>query len=145
MRHESADPACIFCRIAAGEAPAHRVAEDERALAFMDLFPASEGHALVIPRAHAASLFEIGEADVRAVAALARRVALAQRAALAPDGVLAVQANGAAAGQTVWHYHVHLIPRRAGDPMTLHGRSRGDDARLRALAAALAAALPPPG
>ena len=134
-----AEPGCIFCRIVAAAAPSHRIAEDERALAFMDLFPASDGHALVIPRAHAADLFEIDDADVRAVAALARRVALAQRAELGPDGVIAVQANGAAAGQTVWHYHVHLIPRRAGDPMTLHGRSRGDDARLRALAAALGA------
>ena len=78
---------------------------------------------------------------MRATAALARRVAHSIRGELAPDGLAVFQANGAAAGQTVWHYHVHLIPRRNGDPLTLHGRARGDEARLRALAAKLAARL----
>jgi histidine triad (HIT) family protein len=132
---------CIFCQIAAGRAPAFRVAEDERALAFMDLFPASDGHVLVIPKGHAENVFEMEDPPMRAAAALSRRVARAMRAALAPDGLAVYQANGAAAGQTVWHYHLHLIPRRMGDPLTLHGRVRGDEARLRELAAAFAAKL----
>ncbi len=134
-------PACIFCAIVAGEAPAHRVAEDEHVLAFMDLFPVSEGHTLVIPRAHAENLFEIDEASVRAESALARRLALAIREELAPDGLAVYQANGAAAGQTVFHYHTHLIPRRAGDPMGFHGRARGDPEALAAMAARLSARL----
>jgi len=130
---------CIFCAIVAGKAPACRVAEDEHALAFLDIFPVSDGHALVIPKDHAADIFEMQDAPMRATAALSRRVADAIRAELAPDGLAVFQANGAAAGQTVWHYHVHLIPRRSGDPLTLHGRARADDARLRDLAGKLAA------
>ena len=132
---------CIFCSIVAGQAPAHRIAEDEHALAFMDLFPAAEGHALVIPKAHAENLFEIDEGSVRAVAALARRVALAMRAALEPDGMAVYQANGRAAGQAVFHYHVHLIPAREGTPLNLHGRTRADAERLAELAASYAARL----
>jgi histidine triad (HIT) family protein len=135
------DESCIFCQIVLGRAACHRVAEDELALAFMDIFPASEGHALVIPKRHAANVFEIDDAAMRAVAALARRIALAQWLELAPDGLAVYQANGAAAGQTVWHYHVHLIPRSTGQGMLFHGRARADDARLRELAAALAARL----
>lgn len=134
---------CIFCAIVAGRAPACRVAEDDAALAFMDLFPASEGHLLVVPKDHAENVFEMEDAAMRAAAALSRRVARALRAALAPEGLAVFQANGAAAGQTVWHYHLHLIPRRAGDPMSFHGRARGDEARLRELATAIAARLEP--
>jgi histidine triad (HIT) family protein len=132
---------CIFCAIVAGEAPACRVAEDEQTLAFLDIFPVSDGHTLVIPKDHAVNVFELEDGPMRATASLTRRVAHAIRAELAPDGLAVFQANGAAAGQTVWHYHVHLIPRRSGDPLTLHGRSRGDDARLRELAAKLGARL----
>lgn len=134
---------CIFCAIVAGQAPAHPIAEDDAALAFMDVFPASEGHALVIPKAHSENLFQIEDAAVRAVAALARRVALAMRSALAPDGMAVYQANGRAAGQTVFHYHVHLIPRNEGSPLMFHGRARADDERLAELAAAYAAKLWP--
>ena len=130
---------CIFCAIVAGEAPASRVAEDEHAVAFLDIFPVSEGHTLVIPKDHAVNIFEMHDGPIRATAGLSRRVANAIRAELAPDGLAVFQANGAAAGQTVWHYHVHLIPRRSGDPLTLHGRTRGDDAHLGELAAKLAA------
>jgi histidine triad (HIT) family protein len=133
------DAGCIFCAIVAGKAPSSSVAEDEHALAFLDLFPVSEGHTLVIPKDHAVNVFEMEDGAMRATASLARRVALAIRAELAPDGLAIVQANGAAAGQTVWHYHQHLIPRRSGDPLTLHGRARGDDARLKELASRLAA------
>jgi len=134
---------CIFCAIVAGEAPAFRVAEDELAIAFMDLFPVSDGHTLVIPKGHAQDVFEMEDGAMRAVAALARRVARAIRAEIAPDGLAVYQANGEAAGQTVWHYHQHLIPRRKGDPLAFHGRARADAARLRAAAAKLAARIEP--
>ncbi len=134
---------CIFCAIVAGKAPAHRVAEDEHALAFMDIFPVSDGHTLVIPKDHAQDVFEMQDAPMRAVAALARRVARAIRAEIAPDGLAVYQANGEAAGQTVWHYHQHLLPRRQGEAMSFHGRRKAEDARLRAIAAKLAARVEP--
>ena len=129
---------CIFCQIATGDAPAHLVAEDDGALAFLDIFPQAEGHTLVIPREHCANIFEIDDAAIQATAALARRVAEAVRAELEPDGLAVYQANGAAAGQTVWHYHVHLIPRRKGDPFGFHGKQRADDGALTRTAEALA-------
>jgi histidine triad (HIT) family protein len=129
---------CIFCQIVRGEAPCVPIAEDEQALAFLDIFPASEGHTLVIPKAHSENIFEIDDDAARAVAGLARRTAHALRAALEPEGLAVYQANGAAAGQTVWHYHVHLIPRHPGEGLVFHGRRRADDARLRELAAAVA-------
>lgn len=134
---------CIFCAIVAGKASAARVAEDEHALAFLDLFPVADGHTLVIPKDHAENVFEMQEGPMRATAALARRVARAIRAELAPDGLAVYQANGEAAGQTVWHYHQHLIPRRSGDPLSFHGRGKADDARLREIAARIAARVEP--
>jgi len=134
---------CIFCAIVAGKAPAHRVAEDEHALAFMDLFPVSDGHTLVIPKDHAQDVFEMQDAPMRAVAAMARRVAAAIRAEIAPDGLAVYQANGEAAGQTVWHYHQHLIPRHRGDGMSFHGRAKAEDKSLRAIAARIAARVAP--
>ena len=134
---------CIFCAIVAGKASAFRVAEDESALAFLDIFPVSDGHTLVIPKDHAENVFEMQDAPMRAVAALARRVAGAIRAEIAPDGLAVYQANGEAAGQTVWHYHQHLIPRRRGDAMSFHGRCKAEDAGLRAIAARLAARVAP--
>jgi histidine triad (HIT) family protein len=139
----SHDASCIFCRIVAGEAPAARLAESEEALAFLDLFPVAEGHALVIPRRHYENLFEATPETLPAVHLLARRVARAMRRALAPDGVMVFQLNGAAAGQTVFHYHVHLVPRAAGSELRLHGRERADAARLAEVAARIAGALEP--
>jgi histidine triad (HIT) family protein len=134
---------CIFCAIVAGKAPACRVAEDGDALAFLDIFPVAEGHTLLIPKDHAENVFEMEDGPMRATAALARRVARAIRAELAPAGLAVYQANGEAAGQTVWHYHQHLIPRRTGEPMSFHGRQRADEARLRSVAAKLAARVEP--
>ena len=132
---------CIFCKIIKKEAPAHVVREDERTLVFMDLFPASDGHVLVIPRRHAVNLLDCEDADLAAIGPLARHVAQAMRRVFAPDGIGVFQLNGAAAGQTVFHYHVHLIPRRRGEAMHIHGRGQGDPARLAANAARLAEAL----
>jgi histidine triad (HIT) family protein len=137
----SPEAGCIFCRIVAGEAPAALLAESEDAVAFLDLFPVAEGHALVIPRAHYENLFEATEATLPAVHLLVRRVARGIRRALAPDGLMVTQLNGAAAGQTVFHYHAHLIPRRAGTPLQLHGRTAADPAALETVARRIRAAL----
>lgn len=136
-----ASPDCIFCRIVAGDAPAHRVHEDERTLTFLDLFPVGRGHLLVVPKTHGENLFEVGAEDLQAVMAVSQRMAFALREALAPDGIGVHQLNGAAAGQTVFHYHMHLIPRHMGDPPALHGRVQGDDAELARTAAEIRAAL----
>ena len=135
------DASCIFCRIVAGEMPCHRVYEDAHTLVFMDIFPVADGHALVITKQHAATIFDADEEALTAVAATARRVAHAIRTVLAPDGLMVFQLNGAAAMQTVFHYHMHLLPRREGEALALHTRVPGDPARLAEVAAQLAAAL----
>ena len=132
---------CIFCKIVGKAAPAHVVHEDARTLVFMDLFPAADGHVLVIPKRHAINLLDCDDADLAALAPLTRRLAQAMRRAFAPDGIGVFQLNGAAAGQTVFHYHAHLIPRRQGEPMHLHGRAQGDAKRLAENATRLAEAL----
>ena len=136
---------CIFCAIASGKAPAHKVFEDERVLIFMDLFPVAPGHSLVIPRRHGADIFETEARDLRAVVSQSRPLAEAIRSVFAPDGIAVAQLNGAAAGQTVFHYHMHLIPRMRGDSLQVHSRTPGDPERLaetaRRLAAAMGAAL----
>ncbi|HEV7807866.1 MAG TPA: HIT family protein [Solirubrobacteraceae bacterium] len=114
-----ADPECIFCKIVAGELPATIVAADERAIAFMDISPASRGHALVIPRAHAADLHEIDTDDLAAVAVVAKRLAAQARDNLGAVGVNLLNSTGAAAWQTVFHFHMHVIPRYPGDPLKL--------------------------
>jgi histidine triad (HIT) family protein len=105
--------ACAFCRIAAGEAPADRVLEDERILAFLDIHPAGEGHTLVIPKAHAVDIWDAPAEDWDALWQASRRVAAALRVAFDPDGLSVRQANGHLGGQEVMHLHVHLIPRYA--------------------------------
>jgi len=108
---------CLFCKIVAGELPAEVVQEDEHTIAFMDINPWTRGHALVIPKAHSTDLGEIDEADLAAVAAMAKRIALRQKEALGAEGVNLLNAFGAAAWQTVFHTHVHVIPRYADDGM----------------------------
>ena len=128
---------CIFCLIARGDAPAALVYRDDRVLAFMDLFPLSRGHLLVVPRAHAENIFEISEADMLEVAALQLRIAAVLKAELDPDGIAVYQANGAAAGQTVFHYHVHLSPRADGEGFDFANRKTADRGELSRLAARL--------
>ena len=134
-------PDCIFCHIVAGDAPAHRVHEDERTLTFLDLFPVGRGHLLVVPKRHGENLFDVDPEDLQAVMAVSRRMAFALREALAPDGIGVHQLNGAAAGQTVFHYHMHLIPRNQGDPPVLHGRVQGEESELARTAAEIRAVL----
>ena len=113
------DPDCLFCKIIAGEIPSTKVAEDERTIAFMDINPATRGHALVVPRRHAKDLMEIGPEDLAACSAMAQRVAARATEVLGADGINLVNATGAAAAQTVFHFHVHVVPRYEGDPIEL--------------------------
>jgi histidine triad (HIT) family protein len=110
---------CVFCRIVAGQIAATRVYEDERTLAFMDIGQVNPGHVLVTVKAHAENLYALDDEQAAAVQRTALRVARAIRAAFAPQGLSVYQANGGAAGQTVFHYHMHLVPRHAGDGMAL--------------------------
>ncbi len=110
---------CIFCRIVAGELPSTRVDEDERTVAFLDIAPATRGHTLVIPRAHARDLLEVAPEDLAACAATAQRVAARMGERLGAAGVNLLNSCGAAAWQTVFHFHVHVIPRYADDPLRL--------------------------
>jgi histidine triad (HIT) family protein len=132
---------CIFCRIVRGEAPAHRVFEDEHTLAFMDLFPVARGHTLVIPKTHSDDLLEGDVEELSVLMRNSQRIARAMKSELGPDGIGVYQLNGAAAGQTVFHYHMHLVPRMQGDALTLHGRVRGEDSELEAAADTLRAGL----
>jgi histidine triad (HIT) family protein len=113
------DPDCLFCRIAAGEIPATRVREDERTIAFMDINPATRGHALVVPRAHAQDLLGIDPEDLAAVAQAGQRLAGAAKATLGADGINLINSCGARAWQTVFHFHLHVIPRYEDDPLRL--------------------------
>ncbi len=132
---------CIFCKIVRGEAPAHRVYEDNRVIVFLDIFPVSEGHTLVVTKQHYGDLFEADPESLQAVATVAKKVAHALREVVRPAGLMVFQLNGAAAGQTVFHYHMHLMPRGEGEPLRLHARKPGDPEQLANLAARLRAVL----
>jgi histidine triad (HIT) family protein len=113
------DPDCIFCKIIAGELPGQIVEEDERTIAFLDINPATRGHLLVIPRAHARNLLEISPEDLGATIATAQRMAQRVNQRLDPAGINLINSCGAAAWQTVFHFHVHVIPRYEDDPLKL--------------------------
>lgn len=113
------DPNCIFCQILARELPSTIVDEDERTIAFLDIAPATRGHALVIPRAHSADLLSVEPQDLAAVALASQRLAGRMRERLGVEGVNLVNSCGALAWQTVFHFHMHVIPRYADDPLRL--------------------------
>ncbi|WP_020573672.1 HIT family protein [Actinopolymorpha alba] len=130
--------ACVFCRILAGELPSTTVAEEDRAVAFMDVNPATPGHLLVVPRTHAPDLFTVDPADLAACATLAQKMARRVRERLGADGVNLIQSSGAAAWQTVFHLHVHVIPRYDGDPLILPWQpAPGNAAEIAAVATKL--------
>ncbi len=132
----------IFAKILRGEIPSARVFEDDHVYAFMDVFPQGRGHTLVIPKhSTARNLLEEEPEKLSQLILGVQRVARAVRAALEPDGVLIFQNNGAAAGQTVFHLHFHVVPRWAGDgPLGRHGSGQmADIGELKALAAQIAA------
>ena len=134
---------CIFCKIIRGEIPAAKVDENAQTLTFMDVQPASRGHTLVISKAHAPTLLDIAEADLLAVTSTVQRVARAVQKAFNPDGIRIGQFNGAAAGQTVPHYHVHIIPMHQGQKVGAHGRESVSLEQLKELAGQLRTALEP--
>ncbi len=110
---------CIFCRIVSGDIPGTIVDQDERTVAFMDINPATRGHVLVVPRRHWRDLLEIGLEDLEATIVTAQRLARKMPDRLGADGVNLLNSCGRAAWQTVFHFHIHVIPRYEGDPLRL--------------------------
>ena len=131
----------IFAKILRGEIPCIKLFEDEHTLAFMDIMPQAEGHALVIPKEPATTLFELSDAAAAACLATVRRIGNAQKKALGADGIVLMQLNGEAAGQTVPHFHIHTIPGSIGDLRRPHASVMGDMAHLQAVAEKIRAAL----
>jgi histidine triad (HIT) family protein len=125
------DPQNVFARILRGELPCIRLFEDECTLAFMDLMPQTEGHALVITREPAETLLDLSPEGAAACIRTTQRVAAAVKRAFDVPGILVTQVNGAAAGQTVPHVHFHIIPRRPGEPLLMHAAVKGDPEQLR--------------
>jgi histidine triad (HIT) family protein len=113
------DPDCLFCKIVAGDIPSTRVYEDDRTIAFMDINPGTRGHLLVVPREHSADLLAIEPDDLAACSNTARTMAARVKERLGADGVNVINSCGAAAWQTVFHFHLHVIPRYKGDPLRL--------------------------
>jgi histidine triad (HIT) family protein len=134
----ASDPNCIFCKIVAGEIPSAIVDEDEATIAFMDINPATRGHALVIPREHYVDLLEVPADQLAAVANAAQRLARRVKDELGADGVNLLNSCGRAAWQTVFHFHIHVIPRYADDPLRLPwAPGPGDPDEIASAAAAL--------
>ena len=118
---------CIFCKIVAAELPSERVDEDAHTVAFMDINPWTRGHALVIPRTHSRDLIEVGDEDLRHTALAAKRLAARMKERLGAEGVNLLNACGEAAWQSVFHFHIHVIPRWSGDPLQLPVRPQPAD------------------
>lgn len=131
----------IFARILRGELPCVKVYEDTQTLAFMDIMPSVEGHTLVIPKEAAETIFDLSEEAAVALMRSTRKVAAAVKEGLACSGVMLVQLNGAAAGQSIPHLHFHVLPREEGLDLKLHGRATVDPKTLEPIAAKIRAAL----
>jgi histidine triad (HIT) family protein len=141
--HDTYDPSNIFAKILRGEMPAVKVYEDDVALAFMDVFPQSEGHTLVVPKdVEARNLLDMPPEKLGPYMQVVQKVTQAVEAALSPDGLVVTQFNGAPAGQTVYHLHFHIIPRNEGVALGRHGGGgMADMGELEKLAARIRAAL----
>ncbi|PWV62384.1 HIT family protein [Plasticicumulans acidivorans] len=135
------DPNCIFCKIIRGELPAVKIFEDAATLAFLDIFPNTRGHSLVIPKDHHENLLAMPDESLLAVQRTTRRLAGVVTEIVGGEGFQIRQFNGTAAGQTVFHYHVHIVPMRAGERIGMHGGAAADTAELEALAVQIRAAL----
>jgi histidine triad (HIT) family protein len=116
---------CLFCGIVAGDIPAQIVDSDEHTVSFMDINPATRGHALVVPRAHATDLMDVSDEDLEHTMVAARRLARRMDETLVADGFNVLNACRPAAWQTIFHYHLHVIPRYEDDPLQLPGLPRG--------------------
>ncbi|MGD9966406.1 MAG: HIT family protein [Hyphomonadaceae bacterium] len=141
--HGSYDDNNLFAKILRGEIPAVKVYEDDDVLAFMDIYPQTRGHLLIVPKnVKARNLLELAPERVAPLMQRVHKLAIAAEKALKPDGLAVVQFNGAPAGQTIFHLHFHIIPRYEGKALAGHGHSnRADIAELQQIAAAIAAAL----
>ena len=118
---------CIFCRIVAGEVPSFRLFEDDATFAFMDVNPANEGHALVVPKEHASNVYTVSDEAIARTAVTAKKVAAAVARVLEPDGLNLVQCNGPGAAQSVMHFHIHVLPRIRNDRLAMNwGLKLGD-------------------
>ena len=135
------DPSNIFAKILRGEIPAHRVYEDDTALVMMDIFPQSRGHTLVIPKDMSRNLLDADPSVLSELMPLVQRVAKAVQKATQANGIRLVQFNEAAAGQTVFHLHFHIIPAYQGAALAPHGGGKADDAELAELARAISSEL----
>jgi histidine triad (HIT) family protein len=118
---------CLFCGIVAGHVPSQTVDSDERTISFMDINPATRGHALVVPKAHSTDLMDVDDADLAASFAAARRLARRMDEVLEPDGFNVLNACRPAGWQTIFHFHLHVIPRYEDDPLELPWIPRGGD------------------
>lgn len=137
---------CVFCKIIAGDIPCFKLYEDERTLAFMDINPANRGHALAIPKKHEPNLLDSSEETLAVTIATARRVARGVQAAVEPDGINLVQANGPGAAQSVFHLHLHVIPRFEGDELKMNWGvppKPGDMDEIKAVSEQIAAHIEP--
>ncbi len=131
----------VFAKILRGEIPAHKVYEDENTVAILDVMPQSDGHTLVVPKARAENIFDLEPEMAMAVIVTGQRLAKALRAAFEPDGIVLMQFNGPAAGQSVFHFHLHVIPRWEDQPLRRHGRGMADNDVLAGHAARIRSAL----
>lgn len=135
------DDSNVFARILRGEIPCAKVYEDEAVLAFMDLFPQTPGHTLVIPKAASRNLLDTPDETLSELIVGVKKVAAGVRAGLEPDGLTILQYNGAPAGQTVFHIHFHILPRYEGVELGRHAGKKADPAQLAEQAAKIAAAI----
>jgi len=135
------DPNNIFAKILKGDIPCHKIYEDEDTIAFLDIMPRSEGHALVITKTTARDLFDVDPAALAKLMAVVQKLAPKIKDAVGADGVLIQQFNGAAAGQTVFHLHVHIVPVKEGVPLKPHTGQMADQAELTATAEKIRQAL----
>lgn len=133
--HAPYDPNNIFAQILRGEMPCVKIYEDGHIISFMDVFPQSRGHCLIVPKASSRNLLDVAPKNIGRLFGAVQRVAKAAEAALKPDGIVITQFNGAPAGQTVFHTHVHIIPRYSDEPLAPHsGQDMADMETLRKLA-----------
>jgi histidine triad (HIT) family protein len=128
------DPNNVFAKVLRGELPCHKIYEDDDTLAFLDIMPRSEGHALVITKEKATDLFDVSPQALEKLMAVVQKLSPQIKEAVGADGVLIAQFNGAAAGQTVFHLHVHIIPRKEGTELKPHAGITEDQAKLAATA-----------
>ncbi|PID66875.1 MAG: HIT family protein [Gammaproteobacteria bacterium] len=125
---------CLFCKIANHTVPSIRVYEDDIVFVMMDIFPESKGHLLIIPKTHGENLFEMDDKVLAHVIRLSKTIAKAAKNALGADGIKIVQFNGQAAGQTVFHYHMHIVPAYQGVSFKRHAGQPADTQELQQLA-----------